>query len=245
MALLSNLNHLSKDFSMKLSFFRAVAVGSLLAISSVAISSSAQAEVLCQRKGSPKVFSGSRCKSGYKLVKLNVNVSTIKGPSGPFGPKGDTGATGATGSVGATGPVGAKGDRGNAGLAGASGQTMAQLSVLCKSKRVEVSASSLTFNGEYGNATVYATCNEGYYLGAFNPEIQSSLGGGLQVSRETFSNTLNAEITPSEIYVQWYAIPLAEKSTAKLAIHGTCCPLNPATGVAVAPTFFLNAQQLP
>ncbi len=82
----------------------------------------ANADVLCMRGDSVKIYPGKKCREGSKRINYgNIGiVSTVTLP-GPQGEQGPAGAQGAQGEQGTAGPQGAQGPQGEVGAAGLKG----------------------------------------------------------------------------------------------------------------------------
>jgi len=215
---------------MKRSVLSSLVLGSALILSTV---TSAHADVLCQRSGNVRVFSGSKCHSPYKSIKLSV--PTVKGETGapgpqglkgPQGPKGDTGATGAMGPVGATGATGLTGTYSITGNAR-----------LCKSLRYTADSSKNTYsiingvpNSYSSYRSIHVACADNAYLAYLRPQ---PFYGQMKIDNDNFSD-LDYNVAATESSVLFGAVPLSLKDSGQIIIDATCCPLDPSAGVAAA-----------
>ena len=214
-----------------------LALSALVATAGFIGASDVQAEVLCQKKGTPKVFSGSKCPSRYRAVKAAVGIEGkqgIVGPQGAVGPQGPQGPQGPTGQVG---PRGATGATGAAGIL-----SISQYAKLCSGGTATKSKSSLTFvNQQSKYVYIEATCTDGKeYLHVARPRLVQS-GSSRVANFETarFDGDVSALMTPSFATAS-FLVQADDLASAQVAFDAVCCPLDPTTGKAGAPKFVVT-----
>lgn len=98
---------------------------SLLALACVdgAVLTEANADVLCMRGDSVKIYPGKKCRDGSKRINYgNIGIVSPVTQPGPQGEQGPAGAQGAQGEQGTAGPQGAQGPQGEQGPQGPQGE---------------------------------------------------------------------------------------------------------------------------